>query len=125
MTSFSRNSFQEVFVALSSNQVTKQISFYQNYFCIEPKVNASTYGEFHLPGLKLAIFEPSLAHAAEFSQVSSGPMSLCVEVNDLEAAIAHLTSLGYPPPGDIIHASHGKEIYAYDPDGNRLILHQS
>ena len=46
-------------------------------------------------------------------------------MNNLETAISHLTSLGYPPPGEISTASHGQEIYAYDPDGNRLILHQS
>jgi hypothetical protein len=33
-------------------------------------------------------------------------------------------ALGYPPPGEIITASHGREIYTYDPAGNRLILHQ-
>ncbi len=52
-------------------------------------------------------------------------MSLCLEVSNLEDAIAHLKTLGYPPPGNISIASHGREIYAYDPDGNRLILHQN
>jgi len=52
-------------------------------------------------------------------------MSLCLEVADLEGAIAHLTQLGYPPSGAIITASHGREVYAYDPDGNWLILHQT
>ena len=35
-------------------------------------------------------------------------------------ARAHLTNIGYPPPGEIVTASHGKEIYAYNPDGNCL-----
>jgi len=52
-------------------------------------------------------------------------MSLCLEVENLETAIAHLTQLGSPPAEPIITASHGREIYAYDPDGNWLILHQS
>jgi hypothetical protein len=52
-------------------------------------------------------------------------MSLCVEVADLDAAIARLVAIGYPPPGDMLTASHGREIYAYDPDGNRLILHEA
>ncbi|MFM6271339.1 MAG: hypothetical protein ACKPFA_33295, partial [Dolichospermum sp.] len=56
---------------------------------------------------------------------NSAHASLCLEVNNLESAISYLTSLGYPPLGIIYTASHGKEIYAYDPDGNRLILHQS
>jgi hypothetical protein len=61
---------------------------------------------------------------SEFESAQSG-MSLCLEVEDLENAIAHLTALGYPPPGQIIIATHGREIYAYDPAGNRLILHQA
>jgi catechol 2,3-dioxygenase-like lactoylglutathione lyase family enzyme len=70
----------------------------------------------------------------EFSRTADSPeakiqnsprgMALCFEVEDLEGAIAHLTRLGYPPPGKIITASHGREIYAYDPEGNWLILHQ-
>jgi hypothetical protein len=51
-------------------------------------------------------------------------MALCLEVPNLEEAIAHLTSLGYPPTSTIITASHGREVYAADPDGNWLILHQ-
>ena len=51
--------------------------------------------------------------------------AVCLEVADLERAIACLSELGYSPPGEIITASHGREIYAYDPTGNRLILHQS
>ncbi|MFM7372329.1 MAG: VOC family protein, partial [Sphaerospermopsis kisseleviana] len=61
---------------------------------------------------------------SELVSDSKSPLSLCIEVSNLENAIAHLTSLGYPPPGKISIASHGREIYAYDPDGNRLILHQ-
>ncbi|MGL4621884.1 MAG: VOC family protein, partial [Chroococcidiopsis sp.] len=35
------------------------------------------------------------------------------------------TEIGCPPLGQIVTASHGREIYAYDPDGNRIILHQA
>ena len=52
-------------------------------------------------------------------------MSLCLEVVSLEDSIDRLAHLGYPPRGPITIASHGREIYADDPDGNRLILHQS
>ncbi|MEM8828875.1 MAG: hypothetical protein AAGE96_05890 [Cyanobacteria bacterium P01_G01_bin.19] len=51
-------------------------------------------------------------------------MSLCIEVRGLNVAIASLIDMGFPPPGKIIEASHGREIYAYDPDGNRIIIHQ-
>lgn len=83
------------------------------------------YAEFQLPGLRLAIFRPQPDHADQFTALSSGAMSLCLEVTDLDNAIAHLTQLGYPPPGHMLTASHGREVYAYDPDGSRLILHQS
>ena len=91
----------------------------------EPKVySPNVYAEFELPGVRLGLFVPKVDHRPEFQAESSGAMSLCLEVENLEVAIATLTDLGYPPPGEIITASHGREIYAYDPDGNRLILHQ-
>ena len=114
----------EVFVAIATQHIKQQTQFYSAAFSCAPTVSAPTYSEFHLPGLKLALFEPSDRHHTEFSAPTSGPMSLCVEVNNLDQAIAHLTSLGYPPPGEIVQASHGREIYACDLDGNRLILHQ-
>ncbi|MGB5917213.1 MAG: glyoxalase [Phormidesmis sp.] len=131
----------QVFVAIASLQIAKLVTFYSDFFSsisdlngskttILPVVSSSGYAEFHLAGLKLALFEPSANHVTEFS-ATSGPamsdtaISLCIEVSDLKGAIAHLTAMGYPPPGEIIHAAHGQEIYAYDPDGNRLILHQA
>ncbi len=115
----------EAFIALSSLQVENQAKFYSVLLEIEPTPNSQTYAEFRLPGLRLAIFTPKADNVAEFTASSSGAMSLCLEVQDLAGAIAHLTALGYPPPGSIMSTSHGQEIYAYDPDGNRLILHQS
>ncbi len=82
------------------------------------------YAEFHLASLRLGIFKPKKEHELEFEENAKSKISLCLEVSNLEDAIAHLTVLGYPPPGNISIASHGREIYAYDPDGNRLILHQ-
>jgi len=114
----------ELFIALSSNNVGKQVTFYRTLLQTQPKVTTSRYAEFCLTGLKIAIFQPSADNASEFAAASSGSMSFCLEVNDIESAIAHLKTLGYPLSNEIMHTSHGKEIYAYDPDGNRLILHQ-
>jgi hypothetical protein len=75
--------------------------------------------------LRLGIFKPKDIHQPQFEDSAGSGMSLCLEVDDLEEAIAYLKTLGYPPPGEIITASHGREIYAYDPAKNRLILHQS
>ncbi|KPQ36422.1 MAG: Glyoxalase-like domain [Phormidesmis priestleyi Ana] len=115
----------EVFVAIASPRLEHQVSFYRDFLAIAPRLHTATYAEFHLPGLRLALFSPMAEHAPEFASSPGSPVSLCLEVKDLEQAIACLNALGYPPPGEIIMASHGQEIYAYDPDGNRLILHQS
>ncbi len=109
--------------------------FYSQLLNQQPAVlRPNVYAEFHLPGLKLGIFRPKETPHSRSAELTSQPpptphsptsMSLCLEVENLEEAIAHLTQLGYPPPGAIITASHGREIYAYDPDGNWLILHQT
>ncbi len=113
------------FITLSSTEFEPLVEFYGALLGQGAKpYQADHYAEFCLPGLRLAIFRPRSDQAAEFSAPGSGAMSLCLEVVDLAAAIALLTHLGYPPPGPIMTASHGREVYAYDPDGNRLILHQ-
>jgi predicted enzyme related to lactoylglutathione lyase len=116
--------FNAVFVALADGGTL--VAFYKALFGQEPSVEIpQVYAEFALPGTRLGLFNPKATHRAEFVAPSSGGMSLCIEVENLDAAIAHLTHLGCPPPGDIQQASHGREIYAYDPCSNRLILHES
>ncbi|MEC4816847.1 MAG: VOC family protein [Scytonema sp. PMC 1069.18] len=116
----------DIFVTLATAKIENLLSFYTQFLGIEPtNVIPKVYGEFQLPGLKIGIFQPKSSQLSEFETSRNSTMSLCLEVKDLESTIAHLTALGYPPPGEIIKASHGQEIYAYDPDGNRLILHQS
>ncbi|MBD0336217.1 MAG: glyoxalase [Cyanobacteria bacterium Co-bin13] len=113
-------------MTLGTAQFERLVGFYQGLLQqVAHPYLPDRYAEFALPGMKLALFRPQVEHQSEFDQPSSGGMSLCLEVVDLEGAIAHLTTLGYPPPGPIISASHGREVYAYDPDGNRLILHQT
>ncbi|MEM8611093.1 MAG: glyoxalase [Cyanobacteria bacterium P01_H01_bin.105] len=111
------------YVTLASKNLPCLVEFYQGLLDQSPQVYVpERYAEFRLPGLKLALFKPK--DGQEFVG-AAGSISLCLEVEDLEGAIATLTTLGYPPPGNIMHASHGQEIYAYDSAGNRLILHQS
>lgn len=113
------------FVTLASANIESLVDFYTQLLGQAPTSHiANIYAEFQLPGLRLGIFQPKPTNKQEFESGKSG-MSLCLEVRDLESAISHLTRLGYPPPGEILTASHGKEIYAYDPEENRLILHQS
>ncbi|OKH48183.1 VOC family protein [Phormidium tenue] len=113
------------FVALASENFGRLVDFYGELLDQSARpYQRDRYAEFHLPELRLAIFKPNTDHASQFAAPSSGAMSLCLEVTDLDGAIAHLTHLGYAPPGPVLTASHGREVYAYDPDGNRLILHQ-
>ena len=115
---------EQIFVALAEPAGKSLIPFYQGLFGQDPAIwRPGIYAEFALPGLRLGIFQPQAAHQAEF-QGRAGSISLCLEVVQLEAAIERLNQLGYPPPGSVIATSHGREIYAYDPAGNRLILHE-
>jgi hypothetical protein len=118
--------YTTAFLALSDCTGETLVPFYQHLLGQAPTLHIpNVYAEFRLSGLRLGIFKPQASHQLEFSQPSSGSMSLCLEVEHLESAIAHLTTLGYPPTGAVTIASHGREIYAYDPAGNRLILHET
>jgi predicted enzyme related to lactoylglutathione lyase len=119
--------YQTAFITLASVDLEHLVKFYEAILEQSPDPYLpNKYAEFQLQGgLKLGIFQPKATHRSEFSQPENSAMSLCIEVADLDSAIAQLTSLGYPPPGEVVTASHGKETYAYDPDGNRLILHCS
>ncbi|KAF3884193.1 MULTISPECIES: VOC family protein [Nostocales] len=118
--------FTDAFVTLATVHFDTIVSFYTQFLGIQPtSLIPNVYAEFQLRGLKLGIFQPKNLDSSEFENSEKSKMSLCLEVRNLESAIAHLTALGYPPTGEIKTASHGREIYAYDPESNRLILHQS
>ena len=125
-TEISKFRCRDAFLTLAGEDFKRLVDFYCKLLRRNPQpYRPEVYAEFQLPGMRLGIFKPNIDHAAEFAGPSSGGLSLCLEVEDLEGAIAHLTNLGYPPPDAIVAASHGQEIYAYDPAGNRIILHQS
>ncbi|MBD2106823.1 glyoxalase [Nodosilinea sp. FACHB-13] len=112
-------------MALASENFEQLVGFYSELLDQSARpYQRDRYAEFQLPGLRLVIFKPKTDQISQFAAPSSGAMSLCLEVTDLNGAIAHLTHLSYAPPGPVLTASHGREVYAYDPDGNRLILHQ-
>ncbi|MEL7035023.1 MAG: VOC family protein [Cyanobacteria bacterium J06592_8] len=116
----------DVFVTLAAPNLKILVQFYTELFGIQPQsLIPNVYAEFQLPGLKLGIFKPKATQIEEFVSEAKTGISLCLEVVNLDSAIATLSALGYPPLGEILTASHGREIYAYDPLGNRLILHQS
>lgn len=112
-------------LALAAHNFESLVQFYRQLLNQEPVVyRANVYAEFQLAGMRLGIFRPKVARDELAGGRTHSAMSLCLEVESLEAAVAHLTTLGYPPRGVILTASHGREIYANDPEGNSLILHQ-
>ncbi|GAB4541480.1 MAG: hypothetical protein Tsb0014_33450 [Pleurocapsa sp.] len=118
--------YKEAIVVIAANNSHDLIYFYRQLLNQCPTVDIpNIYAEFQLQGLRLGIFQPKKEHEPEFDDSRRSSISICLEVQNLNDAIAHLTKIGYPPSGKIINSSHGKEIYAYDPQGNRLIVHQS
>ncbi|MEH2449567.1 MAG: VOC family protein [Nostoc sp.] len=118
--------YTNAFVTIASVNCEELVNFYTRFLEQKPIILIpNIYAEFNLVGMRLGIFKPKNTNESEFETIAKSKISLCLEVSNLEDAIAHLTALGYPPPGKISIADHGREIYAYDPDGNRLILHQA
>lgn len=117
---------QAAFVTLAAPDLEKLVQFYRQLLGREPTCHRPhIYAEFQLPELRLGLFQPQASQQAEFLNQGRSSLSLCLQVSDLETAIRHLTRLGYPPSGQIQAASHGREVYAYDPIGNRLILYEA
>ncbi|BFM39234.1 VOC family protein [Synechocystis sp. LKSZ1] len=116
---------EQAFLTIGTEQFETVVAFYQAWLQQGPdRYQAERYAEFHLPGLTLGIFRPQSSHQREFQSSTGSGFSLCLEVTNLETAIAELTALGYPPRNPIQETSHGREVYGYDPAGNRIILHQ-
>jgi predicted enzyme related to lactoylglutathione lyase len=109
-------------VTIAAKDFERAWKFYAELLSQEPQpFMLNVYAEFSLPGICLGIFRPQ--ESSSFSP-GAGAMSLCLEVIDLELAIAHAIQAGCLTPTNVITASHGREAYVYDPDGNRIILHQ-
>ena len=118
--------YNKAFITIASPEIKILVDFYSQLLAREPNPYIpNTYAEFDLLGLRLGIFKPKQESLVEFANSQNSTVSICLEVENLVDTIDHLITMGYPPPGKIISASHGQEIYAYDPCGNRLILHQS
>ena len=117
--------YTDAFITIATTDLEKAIAFYSRLLSQQPQSYIpNVYAEFNLKSMRLGIFKPKADNQVEFNNSCNSGLSICLEVEDLEATIEHLTKIGYAPSGDIKVASHGKEIYAYDPMNNRLILHQ-
>ena len=116
-------------VTIAAQDFERSQDFYKQLLGKEPDrtlgpVDRPIYAEFQLNGLRFGIYRPQPGHSAPISSQRSNPMSICFQVKNLEQAITHLASIGFPVAGTILTPRHGREVYAADPDGNRLILYQ-
>lgn len=118
--------YHRSWLTIATLNVGQLVDFYSQVLQVQPQVyQVDVYAEFHLTtGLVLGIFKTRSRDINEFNQPEKSALSLCLQVEDLESAIAHLQICGYNHKLDIITASHGQETYIYDPDGNRIILYQ-
>jgi predicted enzyme related to lactoylglutathione lyase len=110
-------------VTIATPDFDRSWKFYVHLLNQQPRpFMPHVYAEFRLPGIVLGIFRPQTP--SDFG-TGAGAMSLCLEVADVELALSQVMPLASQPLVDIMTASHGREAYIYDPDGNRIILHQS
>jgi catechol 2,3-dioxygenase-like lactoylglutathione lyase family enzyme len=118
--------YTEAFAAIGANHYAETVDFYRAVFGREPDERIrDIYVAFHLPGLKLGIFEPRAENRPEFENPTDAhsSLNLVLRVPSVERARAELAARRpRRPPGEICDTNHGREFYAYDPEGNRLIL---
>ena len=112
-------------VTIAAQNFEKTHNFYAQLLGKEPDrmmgpVDAPIYAEFHLKGLHIGVYRPK----TEIFTSEPSRLSICLQVEDLENSIAHLSEIDHPVSGDILTSRHGREVYVLDPDGNRLILYQ-
>lgn len=119
--------FKQAFLTIGAINFAEVVDFYENLLQQKPRLYApERYAEFQLPGMVLGIFRPQPGHAEQFSQSRYSGFSLCLEAENLEMAIARMVELNPSFDGDgVVIASHGREIYGFDPAGNRLIFHSA
>lgn len=116
---------QKAWVTIAAVQFDRSVNFYQQLFQQEPQIfTPEKYAEFEAFGIRLGIYRPTVEESPEKAPITLFPaVSLCVQIEKLEEAIALLDRID-AFISEIRTMSHGREAYAYDPDGNRIILYE-
>ncbi|MER3433098.1 MAG: glyoxalase [Leptolyngbya sp. ERB_1_1] len=114
---------EKAWVTIAAIEFDRSVQFYRHLFQQEPQIlTPEKYAEFEAFGIRLGIYRPTLEESPERSPITLFPaVSLCLQIENLETAIEHLNPAD-AYVGEIRSVSHGREAYAYDPDGNRIIL---
>ncbi|HTL90104.1 MAG TPA: VOC family protein [Leptolyngbya sp.] len=116
---------QNAWVTIAAVQFDRSVAFYRHLFQQEPhSFTPGKYAEFKAFGIRLGIYRPTMEESPEKAPITLFPaVSLCVQIENLERAIARLDQVD-AYVGEVRSVSHGREAYAYDPDGNRIILYE-
>ncbi len=110
-------------VTIATVNFDQLVEFYSNILSQSPNpYRFGIYAGFRLPGLELGIFRPTEEREADFATPSRS-LGICLEVQNLDEIFAAMSGPEYET-SELISASHGREFYLADPDGNRIILHQ-
>jgi len=116
---------EKAWVTIAAIEFDRSVQFYRHLFQREPQIfTPAKYAEFDAFGIRLGIYRPTAEESPERSPITLFPaVSLCVQIENLETALAHLDQVD-AYVGESRSVSHGREAYAYDPDGNRIILYE-
>ncbi len=118
-------SYSAALITIAAIDLDRLTSFYTVLLRQEPQpYQPQVYAGFQVAGINLGIFQPNTNNTGEFQHQGGGAVSLCLSVNNIEEVIEYLDAAGYPQTTTVITASHGRECYVYDPEENRIILHQ-
>jgi predicted enzyme related to lactoylglutathione lyase len=118
--------YRRILVTIGTDKIEESVNFYQKLFGYPPnKYQKNIYAEFNLQDFTLGIFKPRTGEEEDFCNPDKkSRMSICLEVEDLELAIANLQDFGYPHIIKIKEGSTMRETYVQDPSGNRIIIYQ-
>lgn len=91
--------------------------FYRDLLGEPQRLVPEKWASFSCGGTRLVLWA-----ASPRPQTAGGALQLCLEVADLDAALASLSARAICSAIQV--ASHGREFFLNDPDGNELIVYQ-
>lgn len=105
-----------VIASLRTARFAKLLNFYEQILGKPETLVPQKWARFQLPGCALVLW-----HQTEMTAID-GSMQLCLIVENLDQT-CHYLSPSHSVSA-ITEASHGREAFLQDPDGNTLILYQ-
>ena len=103
--------------SLRTPNFEQTLAFYGALLGEPERVEPRQWAAFGLPGCRLIVW------SGPGAEVSHGnALQLCLQVANLDQAHTALGSLAAPLP--IREASHGRELFFSDPDGNEIVLYE-